>query len=145
MLKKILIGVGILAVLGVIFIVGAGYYAMNKIIEEKEPEFRKYITMTTEEQNSYVENNLDFLLSAVIQDAKTDEEKATFEKIKADPEVKKSGVELGRAILAKMILSSDVIVSELNEETKSKLQAESEEVSKRFEIYSNIMEKYDTK
>ena len=145
MLKKILIGVGILAVLGVAFFALAGYYTINETIKEKEPEFRKYMNMTVEEQNAYVENNLNFLISAVIKDAKTADEKEIFEKIKADPVARQAGIELGRAIMAKLILASDAIVSDLKEDAKSKLSAESDKISERFDTYSKILEKYDVK
>ena len=147
MAKKILIVVGILAVIGMI-IVGVAGYGVVKVIDEKlkekEPEFRKYVTMTIEEQNAYVEKNLDFLINTIIQDAKNDNEKETFEKIKADPSAKQAGIEFGRSIISKLILSSDAITSGLNEETKSKLQTEADAMSTRFDAYSKVLEKYDT-
>lgn len=146
MKKKILIVLGILGVVGIIFFALISYVfvqGVNEKIKDKEPEFRKYLTMTVEEQNSYVENNLDSLMSTVIKDAKTQEDKDAAEKIKKDPEAKKAGMELGRSIVAKMILSSDAIVADLKEDEKSKLNAESEKFSDRFDSYLKILEKYD--
>lgn len=147
MKKKILIVFAILGVISLVFFALVSYVfvqGVDETLKKKEPEFRKYLTMTVEEQNSYIENNLDFLMDNVIKDSKTPEEKEAAEKVKADPLAKKTGVELGRSIMAKLILSSDAIVADLKEDEKSKLNSESEKLSERFDTYSKVLEKYDT-
>lgn len=145
MMKKVLIVVGILVAIGAV-IIGVASYGVVKVVDEaikeKEPEFRQYISMNVEQQNAYVEKNLDFLLESAIKDSKKIEEKENLEKVKADPEARKAGMELGRSIIASLILSSDSIVKDLNAEEKSKLRAESDNMSARMEKYFTILDKY---
>ena len=77
MLKKVLIGIGVLVILLAAFGIGGMMFLKNKIetkLAEKEPEFRQYITMTAEEQNAYVEKNF-FEFFDSITDYSTKEEK----------------------------------------------------------------------
>ena len=148
MLKKVLIVVGILAVIGVIIVGVAGYGVVKVVdegIKEKEPEFRQYVKMTVEEQNKYVETHLDSIISGAVKDSKEESSKATFEKIQNDPEAKKIGIECGRAIIASLILSSDAIVADLNEDAKSKLKADADKMSDSMDKYVKILEKYSEK
>lgn len=148
MLKKVLIAVGILAVVGVIVVGVAGYGIFSTVqtkFEEHKPELRQYITMTVDEQNAYVEKNLDYILDAVVKDATDDKQKQLYEKIKAAPDAKAAGIELGRAILATAILSSDELTENLKDEVKSKFEKESESLNTRLDKYKSILENYGAK
>lgn len=146
MLKKILIVVGIIVVIGAVIIGFIGYNSVqvvNEKLKAHEPEFREYITMTADQQNAYVEKNLELLLSTMIQDADDDKNKELFKKIQADPDAKAAGIEFGRAIVAKVIMSTDEIVNDLKDDAKNKLQAEADTFTERLDKYSDVLKKYD--
>lgn len=141
MLKKILIAFGILAIIGVIGLLFVG----NKIdtaIKEKEPEFRQYLTMTAEEQNAYIEKNMNMLMQMMISEA-NEQGKAAFEKIKNDPELHAAAVDFGRSIVAGLIMASEPIVKDMAEDIKAKIQAEADALNARSDRYSELMKKYD--
>lgn len=142
MLKKILMFIGILAVLGI----GAMMFLGNKIetkLAEKEPEFRQYVTMTTEEQNAYVEKNF-FEFFGAVTDYSTREEqaKAALEQIKADPEALQAAVNMGRSMVAELILKNENILKDLSAEVHNSLQAEANEGDSRAEKFKTYMDKY---
>ena len=140
MLKKFLIAVGILAVLGIIGIVFVG----NKIdsaLKAKEPEFRQYLTMTVEEQNAYVEKNIDSFLQMMMQ--KADEKgQAAFDKIKNEPEIHEAAINFGRSIVAGFIMASEPIVKDMAEDVKAQIKAEADEIESRGDKYTKLLEKY---
>lgn len=145
MLKKVLIGIGIVVVLGVVIMSLLGYGAVKMAsdkFEEHKPELRQYISMTVDEQNAYVEKNLDSLLSQVIKDSNNAEDQANFEKLKNAPDAKAAGIELGRSILAMAILSSDELTAELQDNVKAKFQKEFDELNTRVDNWTKIADKY---
>ena len=143
MTKKILIVVGILAVIGVIFIVGGLYKAGNQMtaeFEKREPEFRQYITMTVEEQNTYVSKNINEVYSSILKLAGvSDEEMAallnTLEELDKIPEVKQAKINWGRSAVARFILDIENIRKDLSEDVLKQLQAESDEYEPRLSEY----------
>lgn len=144
-MKKILIGVGILLVIGAIIVSVAGYkvfQAVDEKMTEKEPEIRQYITMTVEEQNAYVEKNLEDFLDMAAKGSENAQDKEAYNKVKADPEAKAVGVEAGRAIIASWIVNSESLQADLNEELKAKFQKEADDLSNRMDKYSKVLEKY---
>ena len=142
MLKKILMFIGLLAVLGI----GAMMFLGNKIetkLAEKEPEFRQYVTMTTEQQNAYVEKNF-FEFFGAITDYSTKEEqvKAALEKMKTDPEGLKIAIDMGRSMVAELILKNENILKDLSADVHNSLQAEANEGDSRAEKFKTYMNKY---
>ena len=142
MLKKILMFIGLLAILGI----GAMMFLGNKIetkLAEKEPEFRQYVTMTTEQQNAYVEKNF-FEFFGAITDYSTKEEqvKAALEKMKTDPEGLKIAIDMGRSMVAQLILNNENILKDLSAEVHNSLQAEAAEGDSRAEKFKTYMDKY---
>ena len=142
MLKKILMFIGLLAVLGI----GAMMFLGNKIetkLAEKEPEFRQYVTMSTEEQNAYVEKNF-FEFFGAITDYSTKEEqvRAALEKMKTDPEGLKIAIDMGRSMVAQLILNNENILKDLSAEVHNSLQAEANEGDSRAEKFKTYMDKY---
>lgn len=146
MLKKILIGVGVLAIIAIAIFSFIGYQTV-KTVDEKlkthEPEFREYVTMTADQQNAYVEKNLELLLGTMIQDADDDKKRELFKKIQSDPDAKSAGIEFGRAIVAKVIMSTEEITKDLKDDAKNKLQSEADKFTERLEKYSDVLKKYD--
>ena len=140
MLKKILIAVGILAVLGIVGIVFVG----NKIdsaIKAREPEFRQYVTMTVEEQNAYVEKNIESFMQMMTKEADS-QGRAVIEKIKTDPELKTAAIDLGRSIVATFILANEDILKDLSTEIHNSLKSEAEQMDNRNNRFHDIIEKY---
>ena len=143
MTKKILIIVGILAVVGVIFVIGGLYKAGNQMtaeFEKREPEFRQYITMTVEEQNAYVSENINEVYSSILKLAGvSDEEMAallnTLEELDKIPEVKQAKINWGRSAVARFILDIENIRKDLSEDVLKQLQAESDEYENRLSEY----------
>lgn len=151
MAKKILVILGILAFVGIVTL-GVTTCGVMKIaddwLKEKEPELRQYVQMTEEEQNSYVEKNLDELLRRIEVYAKnnkensTPEEREVWKKIENDPEVKAAGLQLGRSFVAMFIISSENITKDLSVEDKEKYENEANELEKRTDVYTKALEKY---
>ena len=151
MAKKILVILGILAFVGIVT-VGVTTCGILKLtgdwVKEKEPELRQYVQMTEEEQNSYIEKNTDELFRKIDvyaeknKDDLTAEEKESWKKFESDPEAKAASLQLGRSLVAGLIMSSENIVKELSAEDKEKYEKESELLSERTEIYKNLLEKY---
>ena len=142
MLKKLLMFVGLLAILGI----GAMFFFENKIeskLAEKEPEFRQYVTMTPEEQNAYIEKNLFELLDTITNySTRKEQAKVEIENLKADPEALKAAVALGRSMVASLILANENILKDLSAEVHNKLQAEADEGDSRAEKFKVYSEKY---
>lgn len=145
MLKKLLIAIGILAVLGIVGLV----FLNNKIdskLKEKEPEFRQYLTMTTDEQNAYIKKHLDELLSFISESRSTSEEaqkeKAALQEMQNDPSAVQAGIEMGRSLVAALILSNEDILKDLSATVHEKLQAEADQLDSRSDKYNEYLEKY---
>ena len=142
MLKKILIVIGFLAVLGI----GGMLFLGNKIenkLAEKEPEFRQYVTMTTEEQNAYVEKNFVELFNSLTDySTKKEQAKAALEQIKSDPEALQTAVNMGRSIVASLILANENILKDLSADIHNQLKAEADEGESRAQKFNAYMEKY---
>ena len=142
MLKKLLIVIGFLTVLGIVGLVFVG----NKIdseLKEKEPEFRQYVTMTTEEQNAYVEKNFIALFSKLASINETDEKlQNSVAQLKADSEALQAGIAVGRSLIAGLILANEDILKDLSTEIHNKLKAEAEESDSRADKFKVYMDKY---
>ena len=146
MLKKILIGIGVLVILLAAFGIGGMMFLGNKIetkLAEKEPEFRQYITMTTEEQNAYVEKNFfEFFDSITDYSTKEEQAKSALAKIKSDPEGLQIAIDMGRSVVAQLILKNENILKDLSADVHDKLQAEANEGESRAEKFKTYMDKY---
>ena len=146
-MKKILVGVGIFFVIA-IAIFGFLSYETVSLVQEKfeahKPELKQYITMNIDEQNAYVEKNLDFLIETMKNNA-NDKDKKAWEQIKNSPEAKAAGIEVGRSIIAMAITSSEDLSANLQSDIKSKFEKEAKELEARFDKFSKIAETYEKK
>lgn len=153
MLKKILMIIGVLAILGVIAVVGGTYYFGNKVmseIERREPEFRQYVTMTTEEQNAYVLKNIDEISISVIgflggSDADSLEAKEFLQEMDSDPEILQAKINWGRSAVATFIVGNEKITKDLSAEDLQKFQAEKAEYEVRHSEYDKLVNAYKLK
>ena len=120
-------------------------------VKEKEPELRQYVQMNEQEQNSYVEKHMDELFRRVDEYTESHKENSTQEnrdnwaRFESDSEAKEAGIQLGRSLVAALIMASEPITNELSATDKEKYQAESEDIERRTEIYTSFMEKYGLK
>lgn len=145
MLKKFLMVIGALAIIGVIAVVGISYFVNDKIdtaIKEREPEFRQYVTMTTEEQNAYVEKTLGNL-TAYFMNFGGDETNSDeiISEIKKNPELFDATINYGRAVVAGFILNDENITRDLNAEVLKQLKAEYYELKARQDKYHELADK----
>ena len=113
-------------------------------LKEKEPQLRQYVQMTEVDQNTYVEKNMNELFTTIIGELKDDKEisKENLQKLESDPEAKEAGIQLGRSIVAMLIISSDNIVKDLIPADKDKYTKESDELSNRLDAYHVFLRKY---
>ncbi len=153
MIKKILMVIGALTIIGVIVLVGGTYYVGNKItgeLEKREPEFRQYVTMTTEEQNAYVSKNVDAFYNLISSLAgESDEELAEFQtvmkQLDSDPEIFQAKVNWGRSIVATFILANENITKDLSADVLQKLQDEKNEKDTNYLEYKKLINEYKLK
>lgn len=145
MFKKILIGVGILALLavaGFVLVVMNASSRMEDAFKAKEPEFRQYVTMSVPEQNAYVEKNMRDVMKAF--GATFDEAKFNdlMNKLDNDPDAKTAGIELGRSIIADYIMETKSMADVINDENRTWLKADADATEARSTRYSEILKKY---
>ncbi len=134
--KKILIGVVILAAIGV-GIIGYGFFKVGKAYTEKlVPDMIRYTQMTTQEQDQYVISHMEDLLVTLSDDNKNEKGKASLEAVRNDPAVRQAGIAWGRSLCASIITNDKDISAKLTPEAKEKYRKEasdSEEKSKHFQ------------
>ena len=153
MIKKILMVIGALTIIGVIVLVGGTYYVGNKItgeLEKREPEFRQYVIMTTEEQNAYVSKNVDAFYNLISSLAgESDEELAEFQtvmkQLDSDPEIFQAKVNWGRSIVATFILANENIRKDLSADVLKKLQEEKNAKDTNYLEYKKLINEYKLK
>lgn len=151
MIKKILMAIGVLAILGVIVVGGFSYYAYDKFTSEfdkRVPEFRQYVTMTNEEQNNYVVKNLDELQVSMLplfgaDSADIYEVQTLLKEMDKNPEYMQAKINWGRSLVARVILlNSDEFTKNLSPEILKQLQAENDEYEVRLLEYRKQMNLY---
>lgn len=145
MLKKVLIGVGILAVIVVAAFVLVFMNAssrMEEAFKSKEPEFRQYVTMTVEEQNAYVEKITRDVLNAFGAKLNDAEFSEFVSKIENDPEAKAAGIEFGRSIIAEYIMEAESMADVINDGNRAWLKADADALESRSNRYSEIIDKF---
>ena len=147
MIKKILLG---LVILGVIAfgIIGYGTYKVaDEALKEHEPQLRQYLQMDEAAQDKYILENIDDLLSKVDLDKDgKPEDKEKLERLKelnTRPEIQKALGEVGRSLMALMIMASEPIVKDMTSELQAKYTKESEDLEARIDKYSKLLEAAD--
>lgn len=150
-MKKILLILGILGLM-VLVVLGVTMCGVMKVaddwVKEKEPELRQYVQMTEVEQNEYVEKHMDELFRRVEEYAEGHSENVSKEQrekwieFEKDLEAKAAGIQLGRSIVAALIMASDPITAELSADDKTKYENEANDTEQRTETYTKFMKKY---
>ena len=111
--------------------------AIDETLKEHEPQLRQYMQMSEADQNKYVIEHADEIITEGSTDAKPEDKEAveTLKKTEGDPAVQKAIIELGRAVMAKMILRLDTLTADMSAEVKAKYEAESDGIKAKFEHY----------
>lgn len=144
-MKKILLIIGGVILIAIV-VFGVQAFGVMKsakdFVESKEPELVQYTTMTEEEQNAYIEKNMDELLKFVaLNQTDADGQPVTWEKLKQNPELRAMGISCGRALYAGMIESSEKIPDNV----KQKFEKEASELQSRMEEYKEMLKKFSEK
>ncbi len=144
--KKIAIGVGILCVIGALFIGLMGFglvLGVDSVLAKNEPQLRQYMQMDRTAQDAYILENIAKLAS---EDAnQKPENKEMWEMVQKDPAASKASIAFGRSLYALAILHSDAIVADMDAETKAKYQQEADQLSDNTEKFSKEMERFEKK
>lgn len=147
MIKKILLGVVVLGVI-LVAIMGYGTYKVaDETLKEKEPQLRQYVQMDEAAQNKYVLENINELFSKIdLDNDGKPEDKEKLErlmKLNEQPDIQAASINIGRSLLASVILLSDPIVNDMSAEVKAKYEKESKELETRLEKYQKLIEAAD--
>ena len=147
MIKKILLGVVVLGVI-LVAIMGYGTYKVaDETLKEKEPQLRQYVQMDEAAQNKYVLENINELFSKIdLDNDGKPEDKEKLErlmKLNEQPDIQAASINIGRSLLASVILLSDPIVNDMSAEVKAKYEKESSELETRMEKYQKLIEAAD--
>ena len=147
MLKKILIGVVILGAILVALLGYGTYKVADETLKEHEPQLREYLQLDEAAQNKYILDNFNKLLSDVDLDKDgkpEDKEKIQrLMKLNEQPEIQKAFIDVGRSVLAGLIMFSDPIVKDMSADIKAKYEKESSEFEARADKYSKLVEAAD--
>lgn len=132
-----LFGVGI-----IIVVVYVCYLGIK--LQQKEPEFRQYVTMTTEEQDLYALKFFnEFYGDTIPTDSKNSDaiDKATKE-FESNPEALQAKIKLARSLVARFTLKVGDIREDLSPAVLNQLQAEHGEYRVRLEEYHKFIRAY---
>lgn len=147
MLKKILLGVLVLGVIGVAITGFVLHEAVDDAVKSKEPQLRQYVQLEEAAQNKYILDNAAELLQGMDlnKDGKPEDKEQVelFVKANANPEVQKALVALGRSFMASAIMVSDPIVKDLSADAKAKYQQEESQLSANMQAYADIVKKIE--
>ena len=126
--KKILIGFFILAIIGI----GLAAYGVSKIsdtyTEKIEPEMKRYVQMTKEEQDKYLITQME----EIIVNVGDPEDLQSFrDDMNNDPEFRQVFIDFERSFCANFIVRSKDIFSGLSPEDKVAYFSEKEEYWQR--------------
>jgi hypothetical protein len=143
LLKKILKFIGVLIIIGVMIIIGLICY-QGFMLQAKEPEFRQYVTMTTEDQNAYALKFFNEIYGDTIpRDSKAAEKiiKANQE-FESNPEALQAKIKLARSLVARFTLKIGNISEDLSPEVLKQLQEEHGEYKARLAEYHKFIRAY---
>ena len=143
MWKKVLLTIVAVLIAGGALMIYGTYKVVDNTLKEKEPQLRQYMQLNEAEQNKYILEHAQELLSQIDlnKDGKP-EEKEQLElliKVNEKPEVQEALVDLGRALMAMGLTASEAIVKDMSADVKSKYEAEANNFTERFEKYAEIV------
>lgn len=147
MWKKVLLTIVAILIAGGALMIYGTYKAADDFVKANESQLRQYAQMDESEQNEYVLEHADEILTQASATAKPDDraDLEFMEKVKDDPAVQKALADLGRAIMAAAIIHSEPIVQDMNDKLKEKFQQEKEHLTERLEKYAEVLESAQAK
>ena len=139
--KKILIGVFVLAVI-VISLVGFGIFKAHQAYTEKiEPDMKRYVTMSQQEQDEYVMSRLGDFYEFVYQIDHSEKGRVAFEAMKNDPAFRQAGLAWGRSLCATIIKDNKELSSTLSAADKAKYAKEAEDLDDKGKRFGKEMKR----
>ncbi len=139
--KKILIGLFVLIAIGV-GLIGFGMFKGYQMYTEKiEPDMKRYVTMTKQEQDQYVFSKLGDLYGFVDRLDDSEKGKAVHEAMMNDPAARQAGLEWGRALCAGIIKDSKEITATLSAADKAKYEKEAENFEAKNQRFQKELER----
>ena len=134
--KKILIGVLVIAVIGIGAVV-YGLFKVQKLYTEKiAPDMVRYTQMTTAEQDKYIISRMEDLTTMIAGEDKDGKGKAVVEAMEKNPELRQAGIGWGRAVCATIIKDDEDLSSRLTPVQKAQYKKEADgldDKSKHFQ------------
>lgn len=137
---------------GIVFIIAvvAGVTACGIVsitedfLKEREPEMLKYVQLNAQEQNEYVEKNLDEILRSaqVYVNAAAQE---NWDAIRKDPEVHEAAIKLARSFCAAFVLHLDTVKKNLSAEDLARYEEEANSAEGHIDEFKKALEKHQKK
>ena len=135
--KKILIGVLVLAAIGV-GIAGYGLFKGYKLYTEKiAPDMIRYTQMTQAEQDQYIISRMEDLTTMIA--GKDGKGKAVVQAMETDPELRQAGIVWGRALCASIIKDDRELSSRLTPAQRAQYEREADDLDDKGEHFTNMM------
>ena len=139
--KKLLIGVLVVAAIG-IGLVGYGIFKVQKLYTEKiAPDMVRYTQMTSAEQDKYIVSRMEELTTMIAGEDKDGKGKAVVQAMETNPELRQAGIVWGRAVCASIIKDNDDLSSRLTPAQKAQYKREAEDLDDKSEHFQNMMRK----
>ena len=140
--KKILIGVFVLAVVAV-GVTGFGLFKGYQAYKEKiEPDMKRYVTMTQQEQDAYVMSKMGDFCDFLYQRQSSDEKRSRLEAMENDPAVRRAALVWGRGICAAIIKDNWSISSTLSAADRAKYEREADDLDDKGERMQKEMQRF---
>lgn len=134
--KKLLIGLLVLAAIG-IGAIGYGLFKVQKLYTEKiAPDMIRYTQMNSAEQDKYIISRMEELTTMIAGEDKDGKGKAVVEAMETNPELRQAGIVWGRALCASIIKDNSDIADKLTPEQKARYKKEADDLDdkgKRFQ------------
>ena len=135
--KKILIGVLVLAAIGV-GIAGYGIFKGYKLYTEKiAPDMIRYTQMTQAEQDQYIISRMEDLTTMIA--GKDGKGKAVLQAMETDPELRQAGIVWGRALCASIIKDDRELSARLTPAQRAQYEREADDLDDKGEHFTNVM------
>ena len=139
--KKILIGLFVLAAI-VVGLIGFGMFKAHQAYTEKiEPDMKRYVTMTRQEQDQYILTKMGDLYGFVDRMEDSAKGKAAYDAIMNDPVARQAGLDWGRALCATIIKDNKDISDTLSAADKVKYLKEAEDFEEKNKRFQKEMER----
>ena len=139
--KKILIGVLVLAAIGV-GIAGYGIFKGYKLYTEKiAPDMIRYTQMTQAEQDQYIISRMEDLTTMMAGADKDGKGKAVVQAMETDPELRQAGIVWGRALCASIIKDDRELSARLTPAQRAQYEREADDLDDKGERFTNMMKR----